>query len=149
MHFHHLTSIFGVFVGIYLEGLIGSLSHLTWFTEGSTFFCDLRYLLFFHKMEGTPIYIANGILMCLSFFVFRICYYHIVIFHYLVHFGMYRSEAFWALQYSEGFKTKLAKISLFLYVLMYFLQLLWFTKIASGLLEAVGITSISKPTVVE
>lgn len=103
MHFHHLTSIFGVFVGLYLGGLIGSISHLTWFTEGSTLFVDLRYLMFFHKMEGTAIYIANGVFMLVSFFIFRIWYYHTVIFHYLVHFALYRGDSFWALQFQSSF----------------------------------------------
>lgn len=149
MHLHHATSIFGVFVGIYLEGMIGSLSHLTWLTEGSTFFVDLRHLMVYHKMEGTFVYIANGALMCLSFFVFRIVYYHIVIFEYLVHYCLYRTEAFWALQFPDPFKCKLAQFSIVMYVLMYGLQLLWFTKIASGLLEALGLKNITYPTTAE
>jgi hypothetical protein len=143
MHLHHLTSIFGIFVGIYLGGLIGSISHLTWLTEGSTFFIDVRIIMVYHKMEGKLIYILNGVLMCVSFFIFRIVYYHIAIFEYLVYFCLYRTEAFWTLQYPCPFKQKLAQFSIFMYVLMYGLQLLWFTKIAAGLLDAIGIKNIS------
>jgi hypothetical protein len=149
MHLHHATSIFGIFVGIYLGGMIGSLSQLTWITEGSTPFVDFRYLMVYHKMEGQFIYIVNGALMCLSFFTFRIVFYHIVIFEYLVHYCLYRTEAFWALQYPDQFKSRLAIFSIIMYILMYGLQLMWFTKIASGLLEALGLKNISYPTAAE
>jgi hypothetical protein len=139
MHFHHATSIFGIFVGIYLGGMIGSVSHLTWLTEGSTPYVDLRQLMVYHKMEGSLIYNCNGLVMCLSFFVFRIIFYHIVIFEYFVHYCLYRTEAFWALQQPDPFKAKLGQFAIFMYVLMYGLQLLWFTKMTAGLLEALGL----------
>jgi hypothetical protein len=55
------------------------MSQLTWITEGSTFFVNYRQLLAWHNYTETPLYVANGALMALSFFVFRIVFYTLMI----------------------------------------------------------------------
>jgi len=101
MQFHHLISLFGVAVALYLGGLIGSISQLTWLTEGSTLFVNIRHMMVYHKMEESNIYIANGVFMAVAFGVFRIAYYHFMIFGILVHYVLYRAGSFWPIFYTN------------------------------------------------
>jgi uncharacterized membrane protein YagU involved in acid resistance len=72
---HHICAITGNVGGIASGGFFGSISHLTWITEASTPFVNLRQLLAWHHLTDNRLYLMNGLLMTLSFFVFRIVFY--------------------------------------------------------------------------
>lgn len=103
MHFHHVLSLYGVFVSIYIGGFIGSISQLTWITEGSTLFVNIRHMMVFHKLEETKLYLVNGVCIALSFAIFRIYYYHFMIFDIIVHYVLYRAGSFWKVFYTDPF----------------------------------------------
>ena len=86
---HHICAMFGAFVGTYLGGPIGSISQLTWFTEASTPFVNLRWILSKHDIGGA-VYAFNGLMMNLTFFSMRICFYHYMIFTKIAEFILYR-----------------------------------------------------------
>lgn len=59
---------------MYTGGFVGSIGQLTAVTELSTPFVNGRAIFATHNMQGTFIYTLNGIMMMLSFFVFRLCF---------------------------------------------------------------------------
>jgi hypothetical protein len=99
MHMHHIISLYGIFVAIYVSGFLGSISHLTWITEGSTSFVNLRHLMVKHNLKDSILYLVNGLLIAVSFAVFRIWFYHYMIFDVMVHFVLYRAGSFWSIFY--------------------------------------------------
>ena len=105
LYIHHFIGLFGICVGLFMDGFFGSISQLTWFTEGSTFFVDLRHLLLFLKLENSLLYLVNGFFMCVTFFIFRVLYYDYVIFTVIKEWSLYRSEAFWDVLYQDQMKT--------------------------------------------
>ena len=121
MNFHHLVSLFGISVALYVGGLIGSISHLTLITEGSTFFVNLRSLMVYHKYETSMLYTLNGFFMAVSFAIFRIWFYHFMIFSVLVHYVIYRGGSFWSIFYKEKLTQRIVTFAMIMYVFMYFL----------------------------
>ena len=105
MFLHHFLSLYGIGVALYLGGMIGSISQLTWITEGSTLFVNLRYLMVYHKYDKTnsKMYIFNGFLMTLTFGIFRIYFYHVMIFDILLTYVVYRTHSFWPIFYKGKF----------------------------------------------
>ena len=94
-----------------------------------------------HELKDSVLYYANGILLTLFFFLFRVCFYYYMIFFVITDFTMYRSKAFWATYAPEDHIT--AMTAIFLYVSMFILQLYWFSKILYGLLRAFGVNIVS------
>ena len=87
-------------------------------------------------------YIFNGFLMTVTFGIFRIYFYHVMIFDILLTFVVYRTHSFWPIFYKGKFVQRLAQVSMCLYILMYFLQLFWFCKILEGFLKSIGVESL-------
>jgi hypothetical protein len=78
---HHIMGISGVLLGNYVGGFLGSLGQISWITEASTPFVNLRAIMSYHKLQKHPFYMVIALGMTLSFFVFRICYYYYMIFN--------------------------------------------------------------------
>ena len=74
-YFHHITGMIGCLMGIYFGGYIGSVVHLTTITELSTFNVNNRVLLSLLDQNNTFIYMFNGIVMTITFFLMRVVYY--------------------------------------------------------------------------
>jgi len=136
-YFHHACGIFGALLGNYVGGFFGSISQLTWITELSTPFTNGRALLAYHKKQDSVVYLLNGLMMLVSFFVVRVCYYYYMIFNQMQIYCMYRSNSFWHLYPAEHHKW--CYLAMFLYFSMYILQLFWFSKILDGFLKAIGL----------
>ena len=79
-YFHHIMAITGDIGGVAISGYFGSMAQLTWMTEASTFFVNLRWLLSTHKLTDGKLYIVNGFMMTLVFFVFRVVFYSYMVF---------------------------------------------------------------------
>lgn len=92
-YLHHVVAITGAIGGAVINGVFGSLSQLTWFTEGSTFFVNMRWLMATHKVTDSPLYVLNGLMMAVSFFCFRIVLYTYMIFWVIYPFVMDKSGA--------------------------------------------------------
>ena len=129
---HHVAGIMGNTFALLLDDGFGSVAQLTFITEFSTFFVNARFLLAKHKLSSTTIYIVNGLLMTLSFFVVRVVYYKWILFSVYRNMGLYDSERM--KNYPEN-KVMMRHACVFLYIVMYFLQLFWFYKIFSGLMK--------------
>lgn len=71
---HHALGICGTVAGILCGRMILTLSCATLLTEFSTPFVSLRALLSIHKKTSTTLYLVNGLLMTLSFFVCRVLF---------------------------------------------------------------------------
>jgi len=143
-YFHHLSGVFGIILALWLGGFFGSMSQLTWITEASTFFVNMRAIMAYHKMQSHPLYIANGLLMTIAFFVFRICYYYFMVFSHIQIYTLYRSYSFWSL-YPEDMH-KWCYLAMALYFSMYILNMFWFSKIVMGSLKALGIDKAIEAT---
>ena len=76
-------------------------------------------------------------MMTIFFFWFRVYYYYYMIFMKMQDFILYRGLSFWQTYPKE--KWNACYIAITLYILMYILQLFWFSKILYGLLKALGI----------
>uniref|UniRef100_A0A7S3CQB2 TLC domain-containing protein n=1 Tax=Strombidium rassoulzadegani TaxID=1082188 RepID=A0A7S3CQB2_9SPIT len=134
---HHIMGMVGALIGSYLGGFLGSISQLTWVTEFSTPSVNLRAIMAMHKATDNALYVLNGLMMTLSFFVFRVVYYRYMIFWKIHDMATYRSETFWATYPAE--KHALCLFCIVVYFIMFCLQLFWFSKIVMGLFKAFGL----------
>ena len=78
--------------------------------------------------------------MTISFFFVRVIFYSVMVFNHIVEFAVLRSYSFWNLY--EPWLWKYCYFSIFLYVLMYLLNLFWFGKLLNGTFKALGINSL-------
>ena len=74
MLFHHLLGLFGSCAGIFGGGCLTVFAGGGLITEFSTPFVNIRFLLYELDIKTGTLYGANGALMTLSFFIFRIIY---------------------------------------------------------------------------
>ena len=139
---HHLFGVGGAVLGIYVGGFFGSISQLTWITELSTPFVNIRWLLAFHHLESTIAYMINGFLMTVAFLVFRMIYYYYMIFIKVVEMTMYRFRSFWATYPEDKYLACYACLAL--YGMMYVLNLYWFSRMVVGLFKGLGIMEAIK-----
>ena len=137
-YIHHLLGIGGCVTATYVGGFFGSISQLTIITELSTPFVNLRWILAKHKLEKSSLYIAVALMMTLSFFVLRVCFCYYMIFNQLVIYCLYRKNALWAMY--PKYKWKWCYVAIALYIMLYFLNLFWFSKMLYGMLKALGLT---------
>ncbi len=70
-YLHHGIGIVGTVSAIVVGRYILTLSNATCLTELSTPFVSLRALLYMHKKTDTTLYMVNGLLMTISFFLIR------------------------------------------------------------------------------
>ena len=117
--------------------MFGSICHLTVMTELSTPFVNLRAILAQHKMTNTKLYSINGIMMALMFFLFRMCFYYYMIFIVIEKFVFYRSDVFWDTYPKHQYWA--CYVCMVLYMIMYLLNVYWFSKIFAGLMKAFGV----------
>ena len=143
-YFHHAAGMGGILLGQYLGGFFGSISQLTFITEASTLNVNLRWVLAFHKLTSSALYQINGLLMTVSFFVFRVCFYYFMVFSQMQIYTLYRSYSFWSLY--EDDKHKWCYLAMVLYCSMYILNMFWFSKMVMGLLKALGIDKAIEAT---
>lgn len=80
-----------------------------------------------HDEKNSSIYVINGFFMAIAFGIFRIYYYHFMIFEVLVHYVLYRTGSFWSVFYKDKYTQWLVTFSIIMYLFMYILQLYWFT----------------------
>ena len=126
-------------MGVYLGGFIGAVSHMTWIVEISTIFVNVRYILLYMKLDQGVLYKLNGVLIAVSFFVFRVCFFHWVIFELFMKHFFFNGNMFWNDQQLSKTQEKVAVFAVSLYVLFYYLQLYWFCRIVGGLLKVLGL----------
>lgn len=88
---HHALTGLGNLGGLYIGGFFGSMSQLTWFTEGSTFFVNMRQILAWHEQTKTSLYLYNGLAMLVSFFFFRVIYYSYMVFCGIFYFNFFET----------------------------------------------------------
>ena len=81
---HHVTGAGGIIFGNYVGGILGSISQLTWITEGSTQYVNAHQLMRYHGVKSGIFYTFNGMMMVASFLIFRITYYIYIIFGHLI-----------------------------------------------------------------
>ena len=79
-YIHHAIAMFGVLHGLFYGRHWGVLSNAALFTEASTFFVNMRWLLYTHKKSDSMLYVINGLTMTLVFFVCRIVFLNWIIF---------------------------------------------------------------------
>ena len=134
---HHLIGLAGQLMSLQAGGTFGTICQISFFTEASTPFVNGRQILVWHHLEDTSIYIANGLMMTVSFFWVRVVFYGYMILGKCRHWAFIEPN-FWETYYPDTSSRVLAQVCITLYSLMYLLQLFWFYKIFTGLLKAVG-----------
>ena len=110
---------------------------MTLITELSTPFVNGRAILSQHKMHNYRLYTINGIVMAFSFFLFRMCFYYYMIFVIMEKFVLYRGDVFWDTYPKEN--HWIVYLSMSLFMVMYLLNVYWFSKIFAGLMKAFGV----------
>lgn len=85
----------GNLLAVWLGGFFGSASQVSFIVEVSTPFVSIRQMMAYHKKEDSLLYKLNGIIMTLSFFIFRVCFYYYMVFWKCQDFLMYRYVSFW------------------------------------------------------
>lgn len=83
-YFHHTLGIAGACAGIFGGGYVTLIASTTLITELSTPFVNLRAILYNHEIKSGPVYMWNGIILTLMFFLARI-----VFPNWLVYYKMY------------------------------------------------------------
>ena len=92
---HHIVTGVGNIGGLYIGGFFGSMSQLTWISELSTFFVNFGQILAWHDKTEAGIYVVNGLLMLVSFFIFRVIFYTYMIFWGVIPFDIDESGENW------------------------------------------------------
>lgn len=90
-----------------------------------------------HELTSSPLYVLNGLVMTINFFIFRIVFQYKIIFTYMRYFMIYRADEFWNL-YPQEYHNYM-KFGLCAYCALYALNIYWFTKMIAGLLKAIGV----------
>ncbi len=70
-YIHHVVGALGVVTGYIVGRQVLTLSNVTCLTELSTPFVSMRALLSMHKLTDSKLYMVNGLLMTIVFFVCR------------------------------------------------------------------------------
>ena len=70
-YFHHFLAILGSIAGIYGGGYMAVTASVSLITEFSTPFVNIRSILYDLKETSGTIYIINGLMMTISFFLCR------------------------------------------------------------------------------
>jgi hypothetical protein len=83
-YMHHVLGLVGSYSSIYLGSFIGNTGHCTLLTEFSTLFINFRVFLSYHDWKDNPLYMLNGLMILLSFLVFRMIFQGYVIFGKLI-----------------------------------------------------------------
>jgi len=74
MYFHHVLGIAGSSCGFFGGGYLTVISSVSFITEFSTPFVNIRSLLYDHDIKSGSLYAVNGTLMTLMFFLCRIVF---------------------------------------------------------------------------
>ena len=127
----------GSLMSLKMGGFFGSICHLSYITEISTVFLNIRAMMADHKLTDNVLYYLNGLVLTWAFFVFRVCFYYYMIFWKILDYAFYRYHAFW-MQYPPEDRW-LCYTCLVMYTAMFLLQLVWFSKILYGVLIAFGV----------
>ena len=136
MYAHHFLAIFGASASCWLGGILGSISQLTWITEFSTPFVNLRVILAQHELSNSRLYAINGILMTVAFFLARVVFYYYMIFNVLLEYFIYRGDVTWAMY--EPHQYNVIKLAVLGYFAMYCLNMFWFSRMLQGFLKGAG-----------
>merc|ERR1712139_714010 len=107
---------------------MGSMSQVSLIMEASTVFVSFRFVLYEHDMKDSMAYVANGIMMAISFFIFRICWFNYAIFSVCLNNFVYEWDKFKTELYPQKEKRITAIIALCVYILFYGLNLYWFSR---------------------
>ena len=73
-YFHHILGIAGSSAGIIGGGYLAVIASVSLVTEFSTPFVNLRAILYDHQIKSGPLYVWNGIVMTLMFFLARVVF---------------------------------------------------------------------------
>ena len=122
---HHALCLLGNIGGLYIEGFFGSMSQLTWFTEGSTLFVNMRQIFAWHEITKSKLYLYNGLMMLFAFFVFRMTFYSYMVFFGIIPFDFIDSKKNWE-KYPEKNDQYFIYFLQFAYLGMYGLNIFWF-----------------------
>ena len=130
---HHGLGIFGVVTSMIVGRMCLSLSSATSITEVSTVFVSLRAILSFQGQSSSGLYLVNGMLMTLTFFVFRVVYQTWMVGFRMVHSMVARGTDM--LAGTSDFVTGWCVAGCSMYIALVFLNYFWFHKIFTGMLK--------------
>jgi hypothetical protein len=131
-------------LGTYLGGFFGSISQLTWFTEGSTPFVNFCKLLVAQHKKETLFYTLSNLLTLMVYFVCNVFLYQYMMFWKMQDMCLYRFQSFWILY--ESSQHKLCYTFILIYFVMYCLQNFLFSKMVWDFLKDIGIDKAIEKT---
>lgn len=132
-YIHHVIGIIGTLSAMIVGRMILTLSNATCMTELSTPFVSLRALLSMHKKTSGTLYLANGLMMTLSFFVCRCVFQTWLVLCRLVPAVVYRTGES-MVEVDEG-TMLICYFALCMYMALVGLNFFWFNKMLQGLLK--------------
>jgi hypothetical protein len=132
-YFHHAVGIGGTVVSLIVGRMILTLSNATCITEMSTPFVSLRALLYMHHKTDTTLYLINGLMMTVIFFIFRVCFQTYLVFFRLAPSVISRGAEM--MIETDDFTKFAMYISLCMYLSLVGLNFFWFNKMLMGLLK--------------
>jgi hypothetical protein len=125
-YIHHVIGVVGTCSALIVGRMILSLSNATCITEISTPFVSLRGILSMHKKTDGTLYLVNGLLMTLSFFLCRCVFQSWLVLCRLIPSVVYRSGDS-MLEVDESTMV-VCYISLCMYLSLVCLNFFWFNK---------------------
>ena len=132
-YFHHGLGIFGVLTSLVVGRMCLSLSSASSITEVSSIFVSLRAILSFQGQSSGSLYLINGLLMTLTFFVFRVVYQTWMVGFRMVPSLVERGSEM--LAGSSNVEIGFCVAGCSMYIALVFLNYYWFYKIFTGLLK--------------
>ena len=127
---HHLIGVFGIISALNLGRVIGIIGMCLFFTEISTIFLDIRACMKYVGLDSKKpkLYLANGIVLIVSFFFSRVVFMGLLIWLQIV--PVIRDYDYVQAEKELGwFMLKWAQSLPILFAILYFLNLYWFVKL--------------------
>ena len=131
--FHHLIGVFGIVSALNIGRVIGVMGMSLFLTEFSTIFLNIRAIMKYVGLDTKKpkLFMANGIVLLISFFLCRVVFMAILIGLYIV--PVIRNYDFVEAEKELGYiKLKWAQSLPILFAILYILNLYWFGKLIHG-----------------
>lgn len=134
-YLHHAIGVFGSGSSLFVGRMILTLSGGSCFTELSTPFVSMRALLAYHGKSSSKLYLVNGLLMTIVFFLCRNVFQTWLVLCRLIPSIFQRSEMF-----DDVYIATIicCYISCTLYMCLVCLNFFWFYKMITGLLKFIA-----------
>lgn len=134
---YQMCMISGNLIGLYVGGFFGSVQQISFIIEASTPFKSLQSIISAHNNRSSLLYHLNGMILLVTFLIFRAFFFYYMILWKFEDMLMYRWVSFWQTYPKNNWRW--CQLWIALYIAHYVLNLYWFSKILWAFFRAIGL----------